>query len=134
MNQVAQTTEAIVVSRKYVDTMSGGLVRRLKAGNATVDLYVKQLPFDIDARTYNRLVTWGGWGAGHEFFLLVRDGPEQRVTVLRKWTLPFVGPGRLFLRGFLGHGTTVNTVSVRVTDGLDLTMVEEDVTLQDCYR
>ena len=106
-----------------------GLSNPLKAAKteAAYDKDGKQLPFD--PQTHNRLVVWG---AGYEFFLLFRTAQDERTTILRRWSLPFAGPGRLFLRGFLDYDNTRNAASVRITDGPDRMMVEEDVALQDC--
>ena len=132
VNQVRQTTGAISVSSKdnLDGPVQGGLLRRVVSGSQAIELYAKQLR--LSGRDFNRLVVWGGWGPAHEFFLVVRARDKQPLVV-RRWKIPFEGPGRFFLRGFLEYDAAMSLASVRVIDGLDSTAIDDRVSLRACW-
>jgi hypothetical protein len=134
VNQVHSTTGAIYVSTKDGEPIKGGLLRKVVSDDVTLELYAKQSRWDLDGRTYNQKVTWGGWGPAHEFFLLARADRAQPPLIVRRWKMPFDGPGRFFLRGFLDYDSAARIASVRITDGLERTAVDERVSLRDCRR
>jgi hypothetical protein len=47
------------------------------------------------------------------------------ARVLKQWRIPFDGPGRLFLRGFLVYDDARAIATVRVMDGVDRVAVDE---------
>jgi hypothetical protein len=73
------------------------------------------------------MVVRSGWGPEYEFFLVFRPPAASPATVLKQWRLPFDGPGRLFLRGFLVYDDNRAIASVRVMDGLERMAVDEGV-------
>lgn len=135
VGQILQTKEAIRVSKtsEFLGGglgIQGGLLRRVEVEKGGVlELYVKQ---SLDARYYkdfNRLVAWKGWGPAHQFFLLFRAQPRSKAVIMRKWEMPFEGPGRLFLRGFLEYVALKKVAIVQITDGVDTTVVAERIAL-----
>lgn len=130
VNQVLRTKQYIGVSRKDGEAVRGGLVRRVEISPSVVaELYAKQLPWGLSSKDYNRFVVFGGWGAAHEFFLLVRSPSSGKATVLKQWQFPFNGPGRFFMRGFLDYDAKTRETSIRIFDGLDRVMVNEVVAI-----
>lgn len=123
VTQATKTREAIVVKDENYRSVEGGLLRRVPAGGtAVLELYGRQLPYPLT-------VIRTGWGRAHDFFLVFRPSSQSTAAVLRQWRIPFDGPGRLFLRGFLVYDDARAIASVRVMDGLDHTAVDEGVPL-----
>jgi hypothetical protein len=123
VTQVTKTREAIIVEDKDYRTVEGGLLRRVPAGGtAVVELYGRQLPYPLT-------VVRTGWGRAHDFFLVFRPSSQSMARVLKQWRIPFDGPGRLFLRGFLVYDDARAIATVRVMDGVDHVAVDEGVPL-----
>jgi hypothetical protein len=123
VTQVTKTREAIIVEDKDYRTVEGGLLRRVPAGGtAVVELYGRQLSYPLT-------VVRTGWGRAHDFLLVFRPSSQSMARVLKQWRIPFDGPGRLFLRGFLVYDDARAIATVRVMDGVDHVAVDEGVPL-----
>ncbi len=116
--------------------LEGGLLDRVEVANGRIELYGKTIHrHEPYAEPLPHV--WIGnksWKLAHEFFLLRRDKPGGRATILQKWNVPDAegqGGYPLLPRGSLGYESASSSAVVRIVNAHDKELVVERVNIGD---
>lgn len=84
-----------------------GLIRRMEINHGrSLELYA-------------RVRDCGGYTSLKDFFLFLTPSQHATAMLLRHWTVPRDGPGKLFQRAFLDYEADSGLAQVQVTDGFE---------------
>jgi hypothetical protein len=107
VNWALQSKESIRAEAGPRQRICAGLIRRMEINHGhSLELYA-------------RVRDCGGYTSLKDFFLFLTPSPHATATLLRHWTVPRDGPGKLFQRAFLGYDPGSGLAQVRVTDGFE---------------
>lgn len=107
VNWALQSKESIRAEAWPRQWICVGLIRRMEINH------------DRSLEFYARVRDCGGYTSLKDFFLFLTPSPHATATLLRHWTVPRDGPGKLFQRAFLDYDLGSGLAQVRVTDGFE---------------
>ncbi len=107
VNWALRSKESIQAETSPRQRICAGLIRRTEINNGrSLELYA-------------RVRDCGGYTSLKDFFLFLIPSPHATAMLLRHWTVPREGPGKLFQRAFLDYDSGSGLAQVRVNEGFE---------------